>query len=46
MDLVFSFAKRISVLVNGALLTEGDAGGDRRTIRACAPSISARAAHG
>ena len=25
MDLVFSFAERISVLVNGALLTEGDA---------------------
>jgi branched-chain amino acid transport system ATP-binding protein len=25
MDLVFSFASRISVLVNGALLTEGTA---------------------
>ena len=25
MDLVFSFAQRISVLVNGALLTEGTA---------------------
>jgi branched-chain amino acid transport system ATP-binding protein len=24
MDLVFSFARRITVLVNGAVLTEGD----------------------
>ena len=24
MDLVFSFAKRMTVLVNGAVLTEGD----------------------
>ena len=29
MDLVFNFADRISVLVAGKLLTEGDAGGDR-----------------
>ena len=26
MDLVFSFATRMTVLVNGAVLTEGDAG--------------------
>ena len=29
MDLVFNFADRISVLVAGKLLTEGDARGDR-----------------
>ncbi len=30
MDLVFSFARRISVLVDGGLLVEERAGGDRR----------------
>ena len=30
MDLVFSFATRMTVLVNGAVLTEGDAAGDRQ----------------
>ena len=35
MDLVFSFAQRISVLVDGALLVEGDARRDRaRSARA------------
>jgi ABC-type branched-subunit amino acid transport system ATPase component len=33
MDLVFSFADRMTVLVNGAVLTEGDAERDRRTTR-------------
>ena len=45
MDLVFSFAERISVLVDGALLTEGtpeEIAADPRVRR----SISARQAHG
>jgi ABC-type branched-subunit amino acid transport system ATPase component len=33
MDLVFSFADRMTVLVNGTLLTEGDAGTKSPTIR-------------
>ncbi len=33
MDLVFSFATRMTVLVNGAVLTEGDAGRNRRDDR-------------
>ena len=35
MDLVFSFAKRMTVLVNGAVLTEGTPRADRRPIRRC-----------
>ena len=45
MDLVFQFAKRISVLVNGALFVEGtpeEIARDPRVRR----SISARPAHG
>ena len=41
MDLVFSFATRISVLVAGRLLTEGDPGRDRRG-RAGARRLSRR----
>ena len=44
MDLVFSFAERISVLVNGAPAGRRRARRRSPPIRACAPSISARAA--
>ena len=43
MDLVFSFARRISVLVDGACWSRASPTRSR-AIRACAPSISARAA--
>ena len=46
MDLVFSFATRIIVLVAGAVLLEADARRDRAPTRACARSIWARASHG
>ena len=42
MDLVFSFADRISVLVNGALFTEGTVE-EVSSDPGCAPSISGRA---
>ena len=42
MDLVFRFATRISVLVAGALLCEGDPARRSPPTRACARSISAR----
>ena len=43
MDVVFRFAKRITVLVAGAVLTEGSAGGDLRR-RAGARGLSRRGA--
>ena len=42
MDVVFRFASRIIVMVGGRILRRRHAGGDRRPIRACARSISAR----
>ena len=46
MDLVFRFAERISVLVNGAPVRRRARRTRSRAIRACAQSISARARHG
>ena len=46
MDLVFQFAKRISVLVNGALFVEGDAATRSRAIRACKEVYLGEAGHG
>ena len=40
MDLVFSFATRMTVLVNGAVLTEGDAGRRSPTTRRSRRSTS------
>ena len=42
MDVVFRFAKRITVLVQGAVLTDGTPGRDRRAMNACARSIWAK----